>query len=43
MHCASGYRAAVAASMLAAAGRDVVLIDDEYAGDKHGLPVVVAA
>jgi hydroxyacylglutathione hydrolase len=31
VHCASGYRAAIAASLLERAGRDVVLIDDEYA------------
>ena len=31
VHCRSGYRAAVAASILDAAGRPVVAIDDEYA------------
>jgi len=31
VHCQAGYRAAVAASLLDAAGRDVVLIDDEFA------------
>lgn len=30
VHCASGFRAAIAASILARAGRDVVLIDDEF-------------
>jgi hydroxyacylglutathione hydrolase len=30
VHCASGYRASIAASLLARAGRDVVLIDDEW-------------
>jgi rhodanese-related sulfurtransferase len=30
VHCASGYRASVAASLLARAGRQVVHIDDEY-------------
>ncbi|MGH9128466.1 MAG: rhodanese-like domain-containing protein [Acidimicrobiales bacterium] len=30
-HCASGYRAAIAASLLDRAGRDVVLVDDEWA------------
>ncbi len=31
VHCATGYRAAIAASMIAAAtGRDVVLVDDEF-------------
>ena len=41
LHCASGYRASIAASFLAAAGRDLVGIDDEYdkAGDA-GLPIV---
>ncbi|WP_169946630.1 rhodanese-like domain-containing protein [Microbispora sp. H11081] len=29
-HCASGYRASIAASILAAAGRDVVAIHDDY-------------
>ncbi|MFI7304043.1 rhodanese-like domain-containing protein [Micromonospora aurantiaca] len=31
VHCGSGYRATAAASLLANAGRDVVLIDDSYA------------
>lgn len=30
-HCASGYRASIAASLLARAGHDVTLINDEYA------------
>jgi hydroxyacylglutathione hydrolase len=30
VHCASGYRASIAASFLAAAGRRVVLVDDEF-------------
>ncbi|MCG2620930.1 MBL fold metallo-hydrolase [Arthrobacter sp. I2-34] len=30
VHCASGYRASVAASLLQRAGRDVVLIDADY-------------
>ena len=30
IHCASGYRASIAASLLARAGHDVTLIDDEY-------------
>ena len=34
VHCASGYRASIAASFLAAAGRRVVLVDDEF--DKAG-------
>ena len=31
VHCASGFRASIAASLLDRAGRDVVHIDDEYA------------
>ncbi|GAB3136237.1 MBL fold metallo-hydrolase [Microbispora hainanensis] len=31
-HCASGYRASIAASILAAAGRDVVAVHDQYDG-----------
>jgi glyoxylase-like metal-dependent hydrolase (beta-lactamase superfamily II) len=30
VHCASGYRASIAASLLERAGRDVVLVDDAY-------------
>jgi rhodanese-related sulfurtransferase len=30
VHCASGFRASIAASLLDRAGRDVVLIDDSY-------------
>ena len=30
VYCGTGYRASIAASMLAAAGRDIVLINDEY-------------
>ncbi|MBY5163104.1 MBL fold metallo-hydrolase [Salsipaludibacter albus] len=30
VHCGAGYRAAIAASLLDATGRDVVLIDDEF-------------
>jgi glyoxylase-like metal-dependent hydrolase (beta-lactamase superfamily II)/rhodanese-related sulfurtransferase len=30
VHCASGYRASIAASLLDRAGRDVVLIDDSF-------------
>jgi hydroxyacylglutathione hydrolase len=33
VHCASGYRSSIAASLLARAGRDVVLVDDEF--DEH--------
>ena len=42
VHCASGYRASIAASVLAANGRRVVLVDDDF--DEHAmnaaLPVV---
>jgi len=31
VHCAAGYRASVAASLLHAAGRRVVAIDDDFA------------
>ena len=38
VHCASGFRASIAASLLARAGHDVVLVDDEYAeAEKLGL------
>jgi hydroxyacylglutathione hydrolase len=41
VHCASGFRASIAASILDRAGRDVVHIDDEYANaEKAGLPIV---
>jgi hydroxyacylglutathione hydrolase len=30
VHCATGFRASIAASLLARAGRDVVLMDDEW-------------
>ena len=30
VHCAAGYRASIAASILAAAGRHVVHVDDDY-------------
>ncbi len=35
VHCQSGYRASVAAGMLDAAGRDVVLIDDDFSSAEH--------
>lgn len=42
VHCAGGYRASIAASVLAAAGRDVVAVDDSF--EEHaaqsGLPIV---
>ena len=41
MHCAAGYRSAVAASLLQAAGRQVTAIDDEFGhAAEAGLPVV---
>ena len=41
VHCHSGYRSIVAASMLAARGRHVISIDDDYANaEPAGLPVV---
>ncbi|KUI30083.1 MBL fold metallo-hydrolase [Mycobacterium sp. IS-1496] len=38
VHCASGYRSSIAASVLDRAGRDVVLIDDDFDNAK-GLPL----
>ncbi|HLS40589.1 MAG TPA: MBL fold metallo-hydrolase [Ornithinicoccus sp.] len=41
VHCLSGYRASIAASFLAAAGLDVVGINDDFpAAEAAGLPVV---
>ncbi|GLZ49772.1 MBL fold metallo-hydrolase [Actinomycetospora sp. NBRC 106375] len=31
VHCAAGFRASIAASLLDRAGRDIVLVDDDYA------------
>ena len=40
VHCRSGYRAAIAASLLDAAGRTVVAVDDDYhRAAPAGLPV----
>ncbi len=40
VHCATGYRASIAASILDRAGHPVVHIDDEYdAAERAGLPV----
>ncbi|MGG2464859.1 MBL fold metallo-hydrolase [Streptomyces sp. RGM 3693] len=40
VHCAGGMRAAIAASLLDAAGRDVVAVDDGFdSAEKAGLPV----
>jgi hydroxyacylglutathione hydrolase len=43
VHCATGYRASIAASVLDAAGRQVVVVDDEFehAGEA-GLPMRTA-
>ena len=41
VHCHSGYRAVAAASMLAARGRSVISIDDDFANaGTAGLPLV---
>jgi rhodanese-related sulfurtransferase len=43
VHCRSGYRAAIGASLLARAGRKPVLVDDDFsAAAAAGLPVVAA-
>jgi len=40
VHCASGYRSSIAASFLAAAGRDLVAVDDDYTkAAEAGLPI----
>ena len=42
VHCAGGYRASVAASFVAAAGRHVVAIDDAFdEATEVGLPLTV--
>jgi rhodanese-related sulfurtransferase len=39
VHCQSGYRAAIAAALLAAAGHQVTLVDDDFArAAAAGLP-----
>ncbi|MBD3783253.1 MAG: MBL fold metallo-hydrolase [Micrococcales bacterium] len=45
VHCASGYRASIATSVLAAHGRHVVAIDDDFAqhAQQAGLPLTSAA
>lgn len=44
VHCGSGYRATAAASLLEAAGRTVVLVDDQFgAAEPAGVPMAVAA
>jgi rhodanese-related sulfurtransferase len=40
VHCAAGYRASIAASFLAAAGRHPVAIDDAFGSARQsGLPL----
>jgi len=40
VHCASGYRASLAASLLDRAGRSVVAVDDEWAAaEQDALPI----
>ena len=42
VHCAGGYRASIAASLLAAAGHRLTAIDDEFGNAREaGLPVTV--
>ena len=42
VHCAAGHRASIAASLLAAAGRQPVAVDDEFGNAwQAGLPVTV--
>ena len=44
VHCRAGYRASIAASILAAAGRRVVAVDDDFdSAAAAGLPVVTGA
>ncbi|NLW98218.1 MAG: MBL fold metallo-hydrolase [Actinomycetales bacterium] len=45
VHCASGYRASIAASVLAGRGIPVVLVDDDFGAKAEGagLPLVSAA
>jgi len=44
VHCAAGYRASIAASLVARAGRHVVAVDDDFAkAADAGLPVVTGA
>ncbi|MHB8504421.1 MAG: rhodanese-like domain-containing protein, partial [Acidimicrobiales bacterium] len=44
VHCASGFRASIGASILDRAGRDVVLVDDDWErAAELGLPMAGAA
>ncbi len=42
VHCATGFRASIAASLLDRAGKEgIVLVDDDWtAAEQHGLPVI---
>jgi rhodanese-related sulfurtransferase len=41
VHCAAGYRAASAASLLARAGREAIHVDDDWSNAAQaGLPIV---
>jgi len=41
VHCAAGYRASIAASILLAGGHRVIAVDDDYTNAAAaGLPVV---
>jgi glyoxylase-like metal-dependent hydrolase (beta-lactamase superfamily II)/rhodanese-related sulfurtransferase len=43
VHCATGYRAAIAASLLDRAGHPLVSVDDDWASAaQHGLPITSA-
>jgi rhodanese-related sulfurtransferase len=43
VHCAGGYRAAVVAALLAANGRDVVAVDDNFDNAApSGVPTVTS-
>jgi hydroxyacylglutathione hydrolase len=39
VHCASGYRASIAASLLDRAGRQVVLVDDDFDNAEHCMAI----
>lgn len=44
VHCGSGYRASIGASVLAARGHDVVLVDDRFSeAESAGLPMTSAS
>jgi hydroxyacylglutathione hydrolase len=44
VHCASGFRAAIAASLLDRAGRQVVYVDDDWShAAEAGLPITTGS